>query len=30
MTNADIVPGQAIDTGIEQGIYATVEKADKL
>lgn len=29
MTNADIVPGQAIVTGIEQGIYATVEKADK-
>ena len=28
MTNADIVPGQAIVTGIEQGIYATVEKAD--
>lgn len=29
MTNADIVPGQAIVTGIEQGIYATIEKADK-
>lgn len=29
MTNADIVPGQAIVTGIEQGIYATVEKSDK-
>ncbi len=29
MTNADLVPGQAIVTGIEQGIYATVEKADK-
>lgn len=28
MTNSDIVPGQAIVTGIEQGIYATVEKAD--
>ena len=29
MTNAEIVPGQAIVTGIEQGIYATVEKADQ-
>lgn len=29
MTNADIIPGQAIVTGIEQGIYATVEKADR-
>lgn len=28
ITNANIVPGQAIVTGIEQGIYATVEKAD--
>ena len=28
MTNSDIVPGQAIVTGIEQGIYATVEKAE--
>ena len=27
--NASIVPGCAIVTGIEQGIYATVEKADK-
>lgn len=27
--NADIVPGQAIVTGIEQGIYAKVTKADK-
>jgi len=27
--NASIVPGMAIVTGIEQGIYATVEKADK-
>ena len=26
--NADIVPGQAIVTGIEQGIYATVSKSD--
>lgn len=29
MTNANIVPGHAIVTGIEQGIYATAEKADK-
>ena len=29
MMNADIVPGLAIVTGIEQGIYATAEKADK-
>jgi UTP-glucose-1-phosphate uridylyltransferase/mevalonate kinase len=29
MMNADIVPGYAIVTGIEQGIYATVTKADK-
>ncbi|GHT71174.1 hypothetical protein FACS1894110_23830 [Spirochaetia bacterium] len=29
MINADIVPGAAIVTGIEQGIYATVEKADR-
>ena len=29
MMNASIVPGCAIVTGIEQGIYATVEKADK-
>lgn len=29
MMNASIVPGYAIVTGIEQGIYATVEKADK-
>lgn len=27
-TNADIVAGEAIVTGVEQGIYATVEKAD--
>ena len=27
--NADIVPGEAIVTGIEQGIYATVQKKDK-
>ncbi len=27
--NADIVVGQAIVTGIEQGIYATVEKCDR-
>ena len=27
--NSKIVPGQAIVTGIEQGIYATVEKNDK-
>lgn len=27
--NADIVPGRAIVTGIEQGIYGTAEKADK-
>lgn len=27
--NADIVPGMAIVTGIEQGIHATIEKADK-
>ena len=27
--NASIIPGMAIVTGIEQGIYATVEKADK-
>lgn len=27
--NASIIPGQAIVTGIEQGIYATVEKNDK-
>ena len=26
--NAQIVPGQAIVTGIEQGIWAKVEKAD--
>jgi len=26
--NADIIPGKAIVTGIEQGIYATVEKSD--
>ncbi len=29
MMNAAIVPGCAIVTGIEQGIYATVEKAEK-
>lgn len=29
MMNAGIVPGCAIVTGIEQGIYATVEKAEK-
>ena len=29
MMNADIVPGWAIVTGIEQGIYATVEKAER-
>lgn len=28
MMNASIVPGMAIVTGIEQGIYATVEKSD--
>ncbi|GHU60398.1 hypothetical protein FACS189444_7050 [Spirochaetia bacterium] len=28
MINADIVPGAAIVTGIEQGIYADVEKSD--
>lgn len=28
MFNASIIPGMAIVTGIEQGIYATVEKAD--
>lgn len=28
MMNASIVPGDAIVTGIDQGIYATVEKAD--
>ena len=28
VTNAEIVPGQAIVTGIEQGIYAEVEKAE--
>lgn len=27
--NADIAPGASIVTGIEQGIYATAEKADK-
>lgn len=27
--NSSIIPGQAIVTGIEQGIYATVQKADK-
>lgn len=27
--NAEIIPGQAIVTGIEQGIYATVEKSEK-
>lgn len=27
--NSSIIPGMAIVTGIEQGIYATVEKADK-
>jgi len=27
--NADIVPGAAIVTGIEQGIYAEVEKCDQ-
>lgn len=27
--NSSIVPGQAIVTGIEQGIYATVEKNEK-
>jgi UTP-glucose-1-phosphate uridylyltransferase len=27
--NADIVPGAAIVTGVEQGIYADAEKADK-
>lgn len=27
--NSKIVPGKAIVTGIEQGIYATVEKSDK-
>ena len=27
--NSDIVPGEAIVTGIEQGIYADVEKADR-
>jgi len=29
MINADIVPGAAIVTGIEQGIYAEVEKCDR-
>lgn len=29
VTNASIVPGKAIVTGIEQGIYATVEKSDR-
>lgn len=29
MMNAEIIPGYAIVTGIEQGIYASVEKADK-
>ena len=29
MTNAGIIPGQAIVTGIEQGIYATVERDDR-
>lgn len=28
MMNAEVVPGQAIVSGINQGIYATVEKAD--
>ena len=28
MMNAEIVPGMAIVTGIEQGIYATAEKSD--
>ncbi len=28
LSNAAIIPGMAIATGIEQGIYATVEKAD--
>ncbi len=27
--NSEIIPGQAIVTGIEQGIYATVSKSDK-
>ena len=27
--NADLVPGAAIVSGIEQGIYATVEKAKR-
>lgn len=27
--NANIIPGQAIVTGVEQGIYATVSKCDK-
>ena len=27
MMNAEICPGMAIVTGIEQGIYATVEKS---
>lgn len=27
--NSSIIPGEAIVTGIEQGIYATIEKADK-
>jgi len=27
--NADIVPGEAIVTGIEQGLYATVTKHDR-
>lgn len=29
MMNADIVPGMAIVTGIEQGVYATVERSDR-
>lgn len=29
MMNSEIIPGMAIVTGIEQGIYATVEKSEK-
>lgn len=29
MVNADVDPGYAIVTGVEEGIYATAEKADK-
>lgn len=29
MVNADVLPGYAIVSGIEQGIYATVEQSDK-